>query len=314
MKTFIYFLSILLLIFLLQGNMKGQNNVGIGTNSPIYKLHVVNVSTSAGFESNSNDATLIVKQNDASGDLWKGFGANGGDFEIVIKQNGVMNFYNGPHVRTISLNPSDTGNSGHGGISIYNNVGLKTLDLIGSNTIASDGGGKILIFNSNGDTTICLDGDLNDDGRIYTNELQINGGSDIAELFHVRHESEIIPGMLVSIDQEHPGDLIITSQSYERNSVGVISGAGGIESGLIMSQKGSKASGETQVAIAGRVFCLADASFGQINPGDLLTSSPCPGYAMKVNKYKKARGAIIGKALSTLEDGKGLVLVILIYQ
>ena len=49
-----------------------------------------------------------------------------------------------------------------------------------------------------------------------------------------------------------------------------------------------------------------DASFGPIHAGDLLTTSPHAGYAMKVTDKVAAIGAIIGKALADLPSGTGL--------
>jgi hypothetical protein len=53
-----------------------------------------------------------------------------------------------------------------------------------------------------------------------------------------------------------------------------------------------------------------DASFGAIHAGDLLTTSANPGYAMKVSDKVAAIGAIIGKALGTLETGTGTIPVL----
>jgi hypothetical protein len=95
---------------------------------------------------------------------------------------------------------------------------------------------------------------------------------------------------------------------------GIISGAGGIQTGLTMGQTGSAASGQHLVALTGRVYCWADVSNGPIRPGDLLTSSPTPGHAMKATDPVRAQGAIIGKAMSPLENGRGLVLVLVSLQ
>jgi hypothetical protein len=95
---------------------------------------------------------------------------------------------------------------------------------------------------------------------------------------------------------------------------GIISGAGGVKPGMTMSQTGSIADGNHPVALSGRVYCWADASSGPIEPGDLLTSSNIPGHAMKVTNHTKAQGAIIGKAMTGLKDGKGLVLVLVTLQ
>ena len=72
--------------------------------------------------------------------------------------------------------------------------------------------------------------------------------------------------------------------------------------------------GDRAVALTGRVFCLADVSNGSIEPGDLLTTSHTPGHAMKVTDYTKANGAVLGKAMTSLESGKGLVLVLVALQ
>jgi hypothetical protein len=68
------------------------------------------------------------------------------------------------------------------------------------------------------------------------------------------------------------------------------------------------------VALSGRVWVYADANRGAIRPGDLLTTSPVPGHAMKVGNYARAQGAIIGKAMSELKSGTGLVLVLVTLQ
>ena len=81
-----------------------------------------------------------------------------------------------------------------------------------------------------------------------------------------------------------------------------------------MQQEGTEADGSVPVALTGRVFCWADATYGAIEPGDLLTTSDTIGHAMKVLSYDDARGAVIGKAMTSLQDGRGLVLVLVSLQ
>jgi hypothetical protein len=68
------------------------------------------------------------------------------------------------------------------------------------------------------------------------------------------------------------------------------------------------------VALSGRVYCLVDADSGAIAPGDLITTSSTPGHGMKVSDHVRAQGAIIGKAMTPLESGRGLVLVLVSLQ
>jgi hypothetical protein len=72
--------------------------------------------------------------------------------------------------------------------------------------------------------------------------------------------------------------------------------------------------GDRNVALTGRVCVQADASNGPIKPGDLLTTSSTAGRAMKVTDHVRAQGAILGKAMSSLSEGNGMVLVLVTLQ
>lgn len=151
-------------------------------------------------------------------------------------------------------------------------------------------------------------------GRVKCGTLELTGGSDIAEPFDVTHTDGLTPGMVLSIDPENPGALKISSEAYDRCVAGIVSGAGDVEPGMIMSQSGSVADGEYPIALSGRVYCWADAAAGSIQPGDLLTTSETPGHAMRAADSERSHGAVIGKAMTPLEQGKGLVLVLVNLQ
>jgi hypothetical protein len=119
---------------------------------------------------------------------------------------------------------------------------------------------------------------------------------------------------VVSIDSLQPGRLSVSRGAYDRPVAGVISGAGGLNPGMLMGQAGSIADGKHPVALTGRVYAFCDTGNGAIQPGDLLTTSDVPGHAMKVTDHTRAKGAIIGKAMSGLENGRGLVLVLVSLQ
>ncbi|MFN0086890.1 MAG: hypothetical protein ACKVX9_15980 [Blastocatellia bacterium] len=163
-----------------------------------------------------------------------------------------------------------------------------------------------------------IDGNL----MVYVKALQITGGADLAENFDVRAEApdsgasvpEVQPGMIVAIDPASPGKLNLSRRAYDRRVAGIISGAGDVKPGMMMGQAGTLADGKHPVALSGRVYAWVDATRGAIRPGDLLTSSPTPGHAMKATNPARARGAIIGKAMTGLASGKGLVLVLVTLQ
>lgn len=192
-------------------------------------------------------------------------------------------------------------------------------------------------------------------GTTRTHVLEITGGADLAEPFVVNSrqpsaigsqpedgapdselvtrnsELAILPGMVVVIDPDRPGQLTLAMTAYDRKVAGVISGANGVQPGMVMSglknaatqaEPGAQATGpdpalalgaptdQHPVALTGRVWCWCDATHGAIEPGDRLTTSDTPGHAMKVSDDSRAGGAVLGKAMTQLEDGKGLVLVL----
>ena len=180
--------------------------------------------------------------------------------------------------------------------------------------ITSYDDGRLLFWNKASlENRMAIDGD----GKVSVKVLEITGGSDVSEQFEITTADAKSPpsaGMVVSIDPENPGDLVVSTEAYDRRVAGIISGAGGVKPGMLMGQKGSKADGANPVALTGRVYCWADASNNPIEPGDLLTTSDTPGHAMKVGDYGKAQGAVLGKAMTPLAEGKGLVLILVTLQ
>jgi hypothetical protein len=157
---------------------------------------------------------------------------------------------------------------------------------------------------------------LRAEGMAQIRTLQILGGSDLAEPFEVGGvaASEAEPGRVVVIDSDHPGRLCLSDRPYDTRVAGVISGAHELAPGLVMRAEGVEhADGSHPVAMSGRVWCYADASYGAIHPGDLLTTSATPGAAMRAVPTRAA-GAVLGKAMTGLERGRGLVLVLVSLQ
>jgi hypothetical protein len=205
--------------------------------------------------------------------------------------------------------------SSGGILSLAKVGGLKTVEI--KPTESGADGASILLYNNAGVVTIEMDADFGDgDGRVITGELQINGGSDLAENFDIIDDEEnyLKPGMLVSIDIEKEGLLCITKQSMDKKIVGVISGANGIKPGMLMGQQNSIAYGKYPVALAGRVYVLCNEEGGEINAGDFLTSASQRGFAKKAGNLNDAQGAIIGKAMGKADSKTGYVLVLINLQ
>lgn len=141
--------------------------------------------------------------------------------------------------------------------------------------------------------------------------LQLGEGLDYAEGFDVSEKTgEVGPGTVLVIDADNPGQLMRSTTAYDTRVAGIVAGANKLGSGVRLGV----GQFDKDVALAGRVYCNVDASFGAIQPGDLLTTSPTPGYAMKATDRDRAQGAILGKAMEGLKDGRGQVLVLVSLQ
>jgi hypothetical protein len=257
----------------------------------------------------------------AGGTAWAGYfggpvgidaDGTGTDIQSVIidPDDKTIELFETDGSRTVLLD-GESGTAGGPYLYMYNDSGTRTVWLDGD----SSDGAYIALSNASGSNTIILDADYSGDGRIITQELQITGGSDLSEQFDIQgSDVEIAPGMVVSIDPDRPGHLSVSDCAYDNKVAGIISGAGGIKPGMMMGQAGTEADGQHPVALTGRVYCWADATGGAIQPGDLLTTADRPGHAMKVTDHSRANGAILGKAMTALDDGTSLVLVLVSLQ
>lgn len=155
---------------------------------------------------------------------------------------------------------------------------------------------------------LSVNGEMKVNGSVSVKCLDIKGGCDWYEVANAA--APISAGYVAVID---PGKAInsvkISSHGYDRLVTGVVSGAGGINPGIGLQQEGVL-EGNTKIAMGGKVKVYVT---GEVQPGDLLTSSNKLGYAMAVKNRKKAFGAVLGKALSS-PDFEGLVLMQVMMQ
>jgi hypothetical protein len=86
------------------------------------------------------------------------------------------------------------------------------------------------------------------------------------------------------------------------------------DSSVSMAESGGIAPGEYLGVVTLGSFSgiKVNASYGAIRPGDLLVSSDTPGYAMKAANPQV--GAVIGKALGSLDSGTGVIPVLITLQ
>jgi hypothetical protein len=148
-------------------------------------------------------------------------------------------------------------------------------------------------------------GNLGTDGDIF---LQ---NADCAEDFDVVGADKVEPGTVMVLGEK--GALLLSRQAYDKRVAGVISGAGDYKPGIVLDKRQSQANRQP-IALMGKVFCKVDAQYGPIEVGDLLTTSPRAGHAMKTVDPLKAFGAVIGKALRPLKEGQALIPILIALQ
>jgi hypothetical protein len=174
-------------------------------------------------------------------------------------------------------------------------------------TAAGNQGGSIEVRGADGAATVQISGGASG------GSIQLNGRAlDYAEVFAVRDQAKVEPGHVVTIDPQEPGRLTLSTRAYDRGVAGVIAGADGLRSGIVLGTRSDDS--HQPVALNGRVYCWVDAGYGLIKPGDLLTTSPTAGHAMRVSDLARAQGAILGKAMQGLSQGRGKILVLVNLQ
>ena len=148
----------------------------------------------------------------------------------------------------------------------------------------------------------------------FEGDVEVTGdirltNADFAEDFDVLEKSEAGEVMVLT----ETGSLEPSCKEYDKKVVGVISGAGNYKPGIILDKQ-NNSENRKPIAMMGKVFCKVDADTSPIETGDMLTTSNIPGYAMKAIDPFKAFGAVIGKALASLNEGKGLIPILVVLQ
>ena len=150
----------------------------------------------------------------------------------------------------------------------------------------------------------------------FQGDVEVTGdirltNKDCAEDFEMLGSEDIGPGTVVVIDSG--GAFKRSHRAYDKRVAGVISGAGECRPGIILGREQPRQN-KMPVALVGQVYCEVDAEYAPIEVGDLLTTSPTPGHAMKATEPLKAFGAVIGKALRPLDSGRGLIPILVALQ
>ncbi len=216
------------------------------------------------------------------------------------------------------------GSNGNANLGRLDNAGRFTLrDEENSETIVLNGAaanlglgargvaGDLFVKNDAGQNTIHLSGNtgnvnLEGDVRFSANV------ADCAEEFDLLSPGSGEPGTVLIINDN--GRLSPADRSYDPRVAGIVSGAGDLRPGIVLGSQGTEDQDRCLLAVVGRVYCKVDASYAPVSVGDMLTTSPTPGHAMRATDRALAPGSVIGKALGSIDRGKGLVQMLVSLQ
>jgi len=163
-------------------------------------------------------------------------------------------------------------------------------------------------------------------GRIagrFEGDVEVTGdvrllGADCAEEFDATYSSDketLEPGTVMVLNNS--GNLEQSQNAYDKKVAGIVSGAGSYKPAIVLDKKDNDINTNNKrvpIALMGKVYCKVDATSSPIEIGDLLTSSSLKGHAMKAEDPYKAFGAVIGKALSSIKEGVGMIPVLVALQ
>ena len=175
------------------------------------------------------------------------------------------------------------------------------LEITGNHTIGGD-----LSLKGNVQGSMSVNGNVSVTGDVF-----LANGGDLAETFDVAPNAEWQPGTVMVLGDT--GSLEPCARGYDRRTIGVVTGAGGSRPAVTFGARRAPGTG-VPIALVGTTCCLADADLGAIEAGDLMTTSETAGHAKKAADPSRRIGTIIGKALASLDSGRGLVPILIMLQ
>jgi hypothetical protein len=291
--------------------------VGLGTNTPTFKLDVQNGAVNAsGGLCIAGDCKTAWSQVGGGSSQWTTAGSNisysSGNVGIGIASPPV---YAALDVNTSNNKSIHTMDSTNGGLLIgYSGSTIQareTNDGNNKNLLLQNWGGNVGIGTTSPTEKLHVSGN----GK-FTGNLTVDGNiaakyQDVAEW--VPSSEQLSAGTVVVLDSTKSNQVISSSQAYDTRVAGVISE----QPGIALGESGD---GKVLVATAGRVRVKVDASRAPIHIGDLLVTSDVAGVAMKSEAVNLGGvqlhrpGTLIGKALEPLAKGTGTILVLLSLQ
>ena len=246
---------------------------------------------------------------------------------VLGESDGTSGFTNGVYgvtfspggVGVIGSNLGATAGTAIGveGSSVSNSTGIGVEGVSASTTAQSGGAGGVFKNTGGGDILVGFGGTngtsrtfrVGNDGTVYGAAFNTTG-ADFAESFVVTGaKATYQPGDVLMIDETGTRRLALSDEPYSTKVAGVYATKPGVLASPYGIDDPRRADG-VPLAVVGVVPCKVSTENGSIHAGDLLVTASRAGYAMKGTDRQRMLGAIVGKALGSLENGTGVIEVL----
>ncbi len=292
-------------------------NVGIGANIPTAPLNIWNTNSgktvllqggyagTAGagpeiqFSTGPASVSNVGGASIASYNEWGG-DSNGNSADLVFKTNQRTgaNTYSG---LTERMRVSAAGNVGIGttnpGANAPSGVTGTFLEVKGNIMLTQQSGGS-LVFADGSIQNKAWNGVLN--GGDYAEDMRATGMKEKYE-----------PGDVLVLAEGDNADVQKSAEPYSAMVAGIYATKPGV---VGRREAVAKSADNVPMAMVGVVPTKVSAENGPIRKGDLLVSASLPGYAMKGTDRSRMLGAVLGKAMGSLDSGTGVIEVLVTLQ